>query len=183
MRGNRVSIVLALITIGFVIGSAYSFMVPYEIDRMILIGDNFGILDDLTAPFHTSYPWRSHNQSIDILFACTEGALDIIVLKGTEWNAWYTGENYSAYYEARNVTSAMITVRIEPSELHTIDIILQTNYGEVRMDISIYSHCWAYNDSAGVTSLLVAIPFAIGSFYYAPRKSKNDDKSVGIGIS
>ena len=183
MRGNGVSIVLAFVCIGFIVGSVHSFIAPYEMDQLILTGSNFGILDDLTAPFHARFPWRSFNRSIDIFFACTEGALDIIVLNGTEWNAWYNGENYSAYYEARNVTSLMISVEIASSYYQSIDIILQTNYGDARMDISMFSRWLGYDDSTGVSSLLVAIPFAIGSFYYAPKKSKNEDKSVVIGIS
>ena len=183
MRGNRVSIVLGFVCIGFIVGSVHSFIAPYEMDQLILIGDNFGILDDLNATFHTSFHLRSYNRSVDISFACTEGALDIIVLNSSEYFAWYNGENYSALFEARNVTSRMISVEITPFQYQSIDIILQTNHGDARMDISMYSRWLGYDDSTGVSSLLVAIPFAIGSFYYAPKKSKNENKSVGIGIS
>ena len=182
MRGNGVSIVLAIICIGFIVGSAYSFMVPYEINQLILEGDNLGILSDLTIPLHTGFPWRSFNQSIDISFACTNGSLDVIILTSIEWIAWYYGGNYSAIYEARNVSSLMISVMIEPSYYSTIDVILETNYGDAWMDIRMYSHSWGYNDSTGLVSLLVAIPFAVGSYYFTPKKKENQSRPVGIDI-
>ncbi|TFG26862.1 hypothetical protein EU528_13725 [Candidatus Thorarchaeota archaeon] len=182
MRGNMISIILAFICVGFVVGSAYSFMVPYEMEQLILVGDNFGILDDLTVPSHTSFPWRSFNQSIDIFIVCTNGSLDIIIFKSMDWIAWDAGENVSTYYEARNVSSLVLSVVIEPSYYYTIDIIMQTNYGDAWMDISMYSRWWGYDDSSVVTSLLVAIPFAIGSYYFTPKKSKNENKSTEMGI-
>ncbi len=183
MKGNWVSIILTFVCIGFIVGSALSFIVPYQKDGMILTGSDFGIRGGLTAPFHASFPLRSYNQSIDIFLDCRNGSLDIVVLKSTEWDAWYHGENYSAYYEVRNVTSVMTTVEINPPSIHSIDIILQTNYGEAWMSVSIINHCMEYDESTGVNSLLVAIPFGLGSFYYASKKPKNDDNSIGADIS
>ncbi|MHA3964110.1 MAG: hypothetical protein AM325_011305 [Candidatus Thorarchaeota archaeon SMTZ1-45] len=172
MRINWVSIVLAFVCIGFVVGSALSFAVPYQKDEMILEGSDFGIVGGLTVPFHARFPLRSYNQSIDIFLQCTNGSLDIVVLKATEREAWYQGENYSVYYEARNVTSVMTTVEIYPPDIYSIDIIFQTNYGDVQMSVSMTSQWMGYDDSTGFNSLLVAIPFGLGSFYYATKKAK-----------
>jgi hypothetical protein len=182
-RRNGVSIILAFVCIGFIVGSAISFIFPYQKDEMILTGLNFGILGGLTAPFHASFPWMSYNQSLDIFLDCNNGSLDILVMKYTEWDAWYQGENYSTYYEVRNVTSVMTTVEISPPSIDTIYITLQTNYGDAWMNVSITSHCMDYDEQTGVNSLLVAIPFGWGSFHYATRKLKNDDNSIGADIS
>jgi len=183
MRGNWVSIILAFVCFGFIVGSALSFTVPYQDEELVLTGSDFGIVGGLIAPFHAHFPLRSHNQSIDIFLQCTNGSLDIVVLKSTEWSAWDQGENYSAYYEASNVTSVMTTIEINPPSIGSIDIILQTNYGDARMAVSIFNHWMGYEDSTGVNSLLVAIPFGLGSFFYANKKTKNDDKSIGTDIS
>ena len=182
-RRSRISIILAFVCIGFIVGFTISFIVPYQKDEAVLIGSDLGILDGLTVPFHSYFPWRSYNQSLDIFLDCRNGSLDILVFKSSEWTAWHEGENYSAYYEARNVTSVTTTVEISPQSIDTIDIILQTNYGDVRMNVNIISHCLEYDESTGVNSLLVAIPFGWGSFHYASRKSKNDDNSIGLQIS
>ncbi len=183
MRGNWVSIILTFVCIGFIVGSAFSFMVPYQNDALVLTGSDFAIVGGLKAPFHAYFPLRSFNQSIDISLACTNGSLDIVVLNSTEWVAWYQGENYSAYYEATNVTSVMTTVEINPPSIRSIDIILQTNYGDAWMSVSIFGHWMEYDDSTGVNSLLVAIPFALGSFFYATKKPKHEDNSIGADIS
>jgi len=183
MRGNWVSIVLAFVCIGFIVGSALSFTIPYQEEGLVLTGSDFGIVGGLKAPFHAYFPLRSYNQSIDIFLQCTNGSLDIVVLKSTEWSAWYQGENYSAYYEASNVTSVMTTIEINPPSIGSIDIILQTNYGDAWMSVSIFNHWMGYENSTGVNSLLVAIPFGLGSFFYANKKTKNDDKTIGADIS
>ncbi|TFH02332.1 MAG: hypothetical protein E4H14_17735 [Candidatus Thorarchaeota archaeon] len=174
---------MAFVCIGFIVGATLSFTVPYQMDQLILVGDNFGILNDLTAPFHTSFPLRSYNQSIDIFLECTNGSLDIVILNSTDWGSWYRGENYTAYFEVRNATSIMTTVEINPPYNRLIDIILQTNYGDARMSVSLSSHCMWYDITTGVNSLLVAIPFALGALHYSTRKTKNEDKSAGTSIS
>jgi hypothetical protein len=183
MRGNGVSIILAFVCIGFIVGSVLSFTIPYQREQMILWGSNFGILDHLTDSSHVEFPFRSYNQSIDIFLQCTNGSLDIVILKSTEWDAWNNGENYSAYYEMKNVTSVMTTVEINPPYIHLIDIIMQTNYGDVEMSVDISIHWIDYNDLTGVNSLLAAIPFALCSIYYAKKKPTNDANSNGLDIS
>lgn len=183
MRGNRVSIILAFVCIGFIVGSTLSFIVPNQYDEMILMGSDIGIVNDLKVPFHVRFPLRSYNQSIDIFLECTNGSLDIVILKSTDWDSWYHRENYTAYFEVRNATSIMTTVDINPPYNRLIDIILQTNYGDARMSVSLSSHWMGYDITTGVNSLLVAIPFALGALYYSTRKTKNEDKSVGTGIS
>jgi len=178
MRGNGTSFILGFICIVFVLGSVYSFATPYETNQLILVGDNLGILSDLTIPFHTSFPWRSFNQSIDIAFTCTNGSLDIIIYKSVN-----VGGNTSPYYDARNVSSLVLSVVFEPSYYYTVNIILETNYGDAWMDINMYSHWWGYNDSAGLVTILVALPFGLGSYHYAPKESKNEKKTDGIDIS
>ncbi|MFW9832656.1 MAG: hypothetical protein ACFFEK_01565 [Candidatus Thorarchaeota archaeon] len=152
-------------------------MVPYQNDGLVVEGD-LGILDGLTAPYYAYFPWRSYNQTIDIFLDCTNGSLDILVLNFTERESWYHGENYSAYYEARNVTSVMTTVEINPPH-RSIDVILQTNYGNVSMSVSIYGHWMEFDESTAGNSLLVAIPFGLGALYYATKESKKDDSSIG----
>jgi hypothetical protein len=183
MRGNWVSIVLAFVCIGFVVGAVLSFTVPYQEEEMILWGPDFGIVANLKAPFHTEYPMRSYNQSIHIDLHCTKGSLDIVVLKTTEWDAWDQGDNYSAYFEAKNVTDVMTTIEVSPPYSLLIDIILVTNYGDAWMSVDLSSHWMGFDDSTGMNSLLLAIPFTAGSFYYANKKPKKDDNSIGVGIS
>jgi hypothetical protein len=183
MRGNWVSIVLAFVCIGFVVGAVLSFTVPYQEEQMILWDSDFGILANLKAPFHTEFPMRSYEQSIQIYMHCTNGSLDIVVLKAIEWNAWYQGENYTAYFEARNVTDVMTTIEINPTYNFLIDIILVTDYGDAWMSVDLSSHWMGFDDSTGMNSILVAIPFAAGSFYYANKKPKKDENSIGVGIS
>jgi len=183
MRRNGVSIILAFVCIGFIVGATLSFTIPYQEERLILTGTDFGIVGGLTAPFHAYFPLRSYNQSIEIFLNCSNGSLDIFVLKSTEWNAWYHGENYSAYYEARNVTNVMITVEINPPSISSIDIILQTNYGDARMSVSVSNYWLGYNDSTGVNSLIVAMPFGLCSLFYATKKTEHDENSIELDIS
>ena len=175
MRGNWVSVICAFVCIGFLIGATLSFTVPYQEEGLVLTGSNFGILGGLTAPFHAHFPWRSHNQTIDIFLQCTNGSLDIVVLNSNEWSAWDQGENYSAYFEATNVTSVMTTIEISPPIVGSIDIILQTNYGEAWMSVNIFNHWMGYDDTTGMTSLIVAIPFGLVAYYYATKEPKKDD--------
>jgi hypothetical protein len=172
MKGKRVSIALAFVCIGFLVGSAISFMVPYHRDEIIEAEEDLNIAGGLTVCFHSIFPLRSYNQSIDISLECTNGSLDIAVLKTTERSAWEQGVNYSAYYEAENVTSVVIAAEISPSYT-SISICLRTDYGDAQMIVSISSHWMEYDDSTGLNSLLVAIPFALGSFYYATRRPDN----------
>ena len=182
MRGNWVSIVLAFVCIGFIVGATISFTIPHQEEGLVLTGSDFGIVGGLTAPFHAYFPWRTYNQTIDIFLQCTNGSLDITVLRSDEWNAWDQGENYSAYFEMRNVTSIMTTIEIDPP-YRSIDVILQSNYGDVWMSVSIYNYWLGYNDSTGMNSLLVAIPFGLGSLYYANKEPKKDDNSNGAILS
>lgn len=183
MRGNWVSIVLAFVCIGFVVGAVLSFAVSYQGEEMILWGSGFWILDEQDVHFHAEFPIRSYNQSIQIYLHCTNGSLDIFVLNGTEQTAWYNGKNYAAYFEVRNVTDVMTTIEINPPDSSMIDIIFVTNYGDAWMNVDLSSHWMGYDDSTGMNSILVAIPFAVGSFYYANKKPKKDENSIGEGIS
>ncbi len=81
------------------------------------------------------------------------------------------------------MTSVMITIEIDPPSIRSVDIILQTNYGFVKMDVSIYNRWMGYDESTGMNSLLVAIPFGVGSFFYATKKPKKDDGTIGADIS
>ena len=173
MRGNTTSNVLVALFIGLVAISAYFYVVPYENEVGILEGDDFGILDHLTAPFHASYPMRSYDQSIEISLSCTEGSLDLVVLRSTEWGAWYSEENYTAYFEVTNATYVMETIEIEPPYVGSIDIIIQTNYGDVEMSVSIISRSMEYNHAAGFTALLAAIPILLVWICYVNRMPKN----------
>lgn len=137
-------------------------------------------MSGLTIPLHAYFPWRFHNQSIDIFLQCTNGSLDIVVLNYNEWSAWDQGENYSAYYEASNVTSVMTTIEIDPPVTGSIDIILQTIYGEAWMSVNIFNHWMGYDDATGMNSLIVAIPFGWGSFYYATKEPKDEGNSTGV---
>jgi len=173
MRGNTSSNVLCILFVGLIAVSAFFFLVPYESEITILEGTEFGILDHLTAPYHAYFPMRSHDQSIEIFLSCTEGSLDLVLLKSTEWGAWYNEENYTAYYEATNVTFVMATIQIEPPYIGSIDIIMQTNYGDVEMSVSIVSRSMEYNHTAGITVLLAAIPIALAWICYMNRMPKN----------
>ena len=165
--------------IGFLFGAILSFTVPHQEEGLVLTGSNFGIVGGLTAPSHAYFPLRSFNQTIDIFLQCTNGSLDIVVLNSDEWTAWNQGENYSAYYEATNVTSVMTTVEIDPPSIRSIDIIIQTNYGDVWMIVNIFNQWMGYDDSTGMSSLLVAIPFGLGSVYYATKEPKKGDGMNG----
>lgn len=183
MRGSRVSIILAFICIGFIVGSAIAFAVPYQYEEDIESFSHLGIVENLTVPFHELFPLRSYDQSIDIFLNCEDGAIDIYVLESTEWDAFVHAENYSAYFEAKNVTNVMTTVEIDPPSNHWIDIIMQTKYGGVNITITISSHWMGYDITTAINSALVAIPFAIGSLYYYPKKSKTDLGKIGPDIS
>jgi len=183
MRGSRVSIILAFICIGFIVGSVISFAIPYQYEENIVSMSDLGAVEDLTIPFHEIFPLGSYDQSIDIFLNCEDGSLDIFVMESTEWDAFTHLENYSAYLEAKNVTGVMTTVEIDPPSNHWIDIILQTKYGGVNMSISITSHCMAYDTTTAINSALISIPFAIGSFYYYPKKPKTDSGPIGPDIS
>ena len=183
MSGKGGSIILAFMCVGFIVGSVISFAVPCQYEDTIESLSDLGIVEDLNVPFHEIFPLSSYDQSIDITLLCTDGSLDIIILETTEWDAFIHSENYSAYFEAKNVTSVMTTVEINPPSNHWIDIILQTKYGGVNMSIIIVSHWMRYDITTAVNSLLVAIPFSVGSFYYYPKKAKNDSRLDGLGIS
>lgn len=170
MRGNRISIVLAFICFGFIVGSIISFTVPNQYEENIESMSNLGIVDGLNVPFNELFPLTSYNQSIDIFLTCIDGSLDIMVLETTEWDAYVHAENYSVYFEARNVTGVMTTVEINPPSNHWIYIMLQTKYGGVNVSFSISSHWMGYDIATAVNSALVAIPFGVGSFYYYPKK-------------
>jgi len=183
MRGSRISIILAFICIGFIVGSVISFAVPYQYEEDIESISHLGVLENLTVPFHELFPLRSYDQSIDISLTCMDGSLDFYVLESTEWDSFVHAENYSAYFEAKNVTHVMTTVEIDPPSNHWIDIILQTKYGGVNISISITSHWTGYDITTAINSALIAIPFAIGSFYYYPKRPKTDSESIGPQIS
>ena len=183
MRGKWISAILAFICIGFLVGSVISFAVPNRYEDTVESMSDLGIVENLTVPFPEIFPLSSYNQSIDITLTCTDGSIDILVMESTEWEAFVHSENYSAYFEAKNVTSVMTTVEINPPSNHWIDIILQTKYGGVNMSIIIVSHWMRYDITTAVNSLLVAIPFSVGSFYYYPKKAKNDSRLDGLGIS
>jgi hypothetical protein len=161
MSGNRVSDALGIVCIALAIFHIFFIVVPYQRDEMILEGSDFDIAENLTVPFHASFPLRSYDQSVDISIACANGSLDIVVLKSTEWNAWNGGGNYSALYETTNVTSVMTTLEINPPYFGSIDIILQTNYGDVWMAVSTVSHSMDYNNSVASLSLGASIVFAL----------------------
>jgi len=154
------------------VGSIISFAIPQQYDEEIVSFYDLGVVEGLTVPYHEIFPLRSYDQSIDITLTCTDGSLDIVVLESTEWEAFLHAEDYSAYFEAKNVTSAMTTVAINPPSNHWIDIMLQTNYGAVNISLSLSSHWMGYDITTAINSALVAIPFAIGSFYYYPKKRK-----------
>jgi hypothetical protein len=183
MRGNWVSFVLAFICVGFIVGATLSFIIPYPYEENILSDSDLGIFENLTVPYHTRFPQRSYEQVIDISLQCTNGSLDIIVLKSTEWDAWTHGENYTPYFEATNVTSVMTAIDIDPAYMRLIDIILETNYGYAEMSVRISSHCMWYDVTTGVNSLLVAIPFAVAAVYYGTKETKNDETSIGIDVA
>lgn len=183
MRGNWVSIVLAFVCIGFIVGATLSFMVPDQFEENIVSAGDLGIFENLTVPYHTRFPQRSYEQVIDISLQCTNGSLDIIVLKSTEWDAWAHNENYTPYFEATNVTSVMTIIEISPPYMRLIDIILETNYGYAEMSVSISSHCMWYDVTTGVNSLLIAIPFAVALVYYGTKKTKNNESPTGIDLS
>ena len=103
-------------------------------------------------------------------------------MRSDEWIAWDEGENYSVYYEMRNVTSVLTTIEIDPP-YRSIDIILQSSYGDVWMSVSIYNYWLGYDDLTGMNSLLVAIPFGLGSLYFATKEPKKDDNSNGAILS
>ena len=180
---NWISIILGIICIGFITGAVYNIAVPYESNTVILQGTDFGILDGLTAPFHERFPYRSYDQTIEIYLTCVNGSLDLVVIKDAEWNAWENGGNYTPYYEATNVTAVMTTVDIEPAYAGLIDIIMQTNYGDVSIGISIIGHAMVYDYMTAINSLAIAVPFGLLWIYYAIEKEeKTNDRKTAIDV-
>ena len=183
MRGKWISAILAFICIGFLVGSVISFAVPNRYEDTVESMSDLGIVENLTVPFPEIFPLSSYNQSIDITLTCTDGSIDILVMESTEWEAFVHSENYSAYFEAKNVTSVMTTVEIDPPSNHWIDIMLQTKYGGVNMSIIIISHWMRYDITTAMNSAFVAVPFGLAAFYYYPRKSKNNSETSDSSIS
>ena len=150
---------------------------------MMIIEGDFGIVDDLKVPFHARFWARSQNQSIEISLTCTEGSIDIVVFNSTDWESWYNGYEYTAYYESTNTTFVNTVIQISPLYRGMIDIVISTNYGDVAMVVSMYSHSITYDDNTAIWSLFGAVTIVLVWQYYRNRtKTTPEVRSIVADI-
>lgn len=177
------SIILGFLFLFLLGNSIFYFVVPYENDEMIIEGD-LGIVDNLKVPFHAYFWTRSQNQSIEISLTCTEGSIDIVVFNSSDWVSWYNGSEYTAYYESTNTTFVNTVIQISPQYRGMIDIVISTNYGDVAMVVSMYSHSISYDDNTAIWSLFGAVTIVLVWQYYRSRTKRTVEvSSIGAEIS
>ena len=184
MSKSGVSIIQGLLFLVLVGNSIFYFVVPYENDEMILEAGDLGIVDNLKVPFHAYFRTRSQNQSVDISLICTEGSIDIVVFNTTEWLSWYSGSEYTAYYESTNTSFVDTVIQIDPLYLGTIDIVISTTYGDVTMNVNMHSRSITYDDTTAVFSLFGAVSLVLVWIFYHNRTRRTFEVStIGVEIT
>ncbi|TFG97867.1 hypothetical protein E4H12_07570 [Candidatus Thorarchaeota archaeon] len=65
-----------------------------------------------------------------------------------------------------------------------IDIVISTNYGDVAMVVSMYSHSISYDDNTAIWSLFGAVTIVLVWQYYRSRTKRTVEvSSIGAEIS
>ncbi len=178
MRRNRTSDILAIFVVLIIVNAGVFYFVPFERVEVAAEIEYLGIVGYLTIPYHLLFTPRSFSQAIDIAITCSEGTIDLVVLNSNEWGNWYIDEDYSAYYEIENASVILTTIDLTTPYEGAIDIIIQTNYGDVVLSGVIEGHSMAYNEPIAIVSLTLAIPFIVGWISYMITIRKDEEGTM-----
>ena len=168
---------LGIVWVLLVLSAGFFYLVPYERIEIAEDVEDLGIGGYLTIPHHLLFTPRSYEQTIDIAVACIVGTIDIVVLNSNEWGSWYTGEEYSSYYELKNASEISTTITIDPPYEGSIDIMIQTNYGDVILSASMVGHSMAYNELLAILSVSFALPFIVGWVVLTVQSKRDGEPS------
>ena len=97
--------------------SAGLLFIPYPESKILDSGYTTGHGLSQFNSYYTEpieFPWRSHNQEIDLNISVKRGTISLQILESKEFKLYLNGEPYIPYWEVENITRFTTTIRVSP---------------------------------------------------------------------